>query len=360
MLSSDYFKRNGEVYVIAEIGKNFIQSEDECSLEEYVSNSKELIDAAKESGVDAVKFQTHVVEDEQLNLHIKSPHFTDSDRYSWVLRNTNATPLSFWEQIYKHCQKRNITFFTTPMSRNAARKVNAFVPFWKIGSGDVRDYILLNEIIRTKKPVILSTGMVSFSELEEVISYIIGNGTDLVVLYCVSHYPCPKEAFNLSTIEVLKDKYPNISVGFSDHSIGSEAALAAVKIGAKVIEKHFSLDKSFWGSDHKVSMEPKEMKAMVDAIKAKDFESLDYREFYGSKDKELEGANNIYRPYFEKKIVAGEDLESGTILSEEMLYAMRPSKEIIGLPSNQIHSIIGKTTKVPINKYQSITMDSIK
>tara|TARA_B100000579_G_scaffold25171_1_gene17711 strand:+ start:2501 stop:3610 length:1110 start_codon:yes stop_codon:yes gene_type:complete len=354
------FNNYDDVYVIAEIGKNFIQSEDERSLDEYVSNSKKLIDAAKMSGADAVKFQTHVVEDEQLNLHIKSPHFEASDRYSWVLRNTNATPISFWKQIYNHCQKSNITFFTTPMSRNAVRKVNDFVRFWKIGSGDVQDYILLNEILKTKKPVILSTGMVSFSELEEVVSYITDNGTDLVILYCVSQYPCPKEAFNLSTIEALRDKYPNITIGFSDHSIGSEVALAAVKIGARVIEKHFSLDRDFWGSDHKVSMVPKEMKAMVDSIKSKDFERIDSSKFYGHVDRELEGANNIYRPYFEKKLVAAENLPSGVILTEEIMYAMRPSKEIVGIPSNKIRSIIGKKTTVPINKYQPITMDGIK
>ena len=202
--------------------------------------------------------------------------------------------------------------------------------------------------------------MVSLLELDRVVKYLINHGVKLCILYCVSKYPCPKEEFNLSTIEYLKDRYSEVVIGFSDHSIGSEASLAAVKLGARVIEKHFSLDRNLWGSDHKVSMNPKEMKAMVKSIRAKTFESLDYSLFYGYKEKELEGANNIYRPYFEKKLVAGQDISQGTVITEQMLYSMRPAKEISGFSSNRLSEIIGKTTAKEIDKYQPITLDCIE
>ena len=360
MLSSNPFKQNGDVYVIAEIGKNFIQSENEVSLEEYISNSKELIDAAKESGADAVKFQTHEFEDEQLNIKIKSPHFKASDRYSWVVRNTKATPLQFWEEISDYCKTREITFFSTPMSRNAARKISDMVPFWKVGSGDIQDYLLLNELIRTKKPVIISTGMVSLNELDKVVDYLTNNDVELGILYCVSKYPCPSEDFNLSTIKFLKKKYPNTKIGFSDHSIGFEASLAAIKLGAQIIEKHFSMDRNLWGSDHKVSLTPKEMKEMVKAIKSNSFKEINTDLFYGYEEKELEGAKNIFRPYFGKKLVAASSLPKGTILSEDLLYAMRPSKEIEGISANNVSKVVGRTINKPINKYEAITSSLLK
>ena len=314
-LFNQFFETN-DVFIIAEIGKNFIQTEEEQSVETYLENAKALIDSAVDSGVDAVKFQTHNYEDEQLNVHIKSPHFSSSDRYSWVKRNTNSTPLFFWEKLEKYCSSKGILFFSTPMSRNAARKISHLVPFWKVGSGDVQDYLLLNELIKTKKQIIISTGMVSLSELDKLVKYFYKNNSQVCILYCVSKYPCSKEEFNLSTINFLKEKYTNSIIGFSDHSMGYSSSLAAVRFGARVIEKHFSLDRNLWGSDHKVSMEPKEMKEMVDAIRSKVFEKNDYRGFYGDIEKELEGANNEFRPFFEKKIVAAEDLPKGTNLTE--------------------------------------------
>jgi len=163
-----------DVFIIAEIGKNFIQTEEEKSIEEYLQNAKDLVDAAIETGVDAVKFQTHEVEDEQLNIKIVSPHFKGSDRYRWVTRNTNATPLEeFWKPLKSYCDEKGIIFFSTPMSRKAAQKLEKVgVPFWKIGSGDVQDYVMLDFLIETRKPIMIANGMVSFAELDEVINYI--------------------------------------------------------------------------------------------------------------------------------------------------------------------------------------------
>lgn len=354
------FEANDDVFVIAEIGKNFIQSEEEVSAETYLENARALVNAAKEAGVDAVKFQTHEVEDEQLDTEVTSPHFRGSDRYSWVTRNTNATPAEFWNAIAEHCEKKEITFFSTPMSRKAARKIDALVPFWKVGSGDVLDYVLLNELIRSKKPIIISTGMVSLEELDDVVRYLTDADVQLGILYCISHYPCFAEDFNLSTIELFREKYPHAVIGFSDHSHGHLAALAAVRTGARIIEKHFSLSRDLWGSDHKVSLTPDRMASMVRAIRNGEALSVDTAMYMGEKQQELEGAQNPFRPYFNKKLVAGRDLSEGTVLTEEMVFALRPAKAIDGTSANELAEVLGKTIARNLEKYDPIALDCLK
>lgn len=345
-----------DVFIIAEIGKNFIQTEEERSVEEYLANAKVLVDAAINAGADAVKFQTHEVEDEQLNVKIVSPHFSSVDRYKWVERNTKATPLNeFWRPLKAYCDQKKIIFFSTPMSRCAAQKINGLnMPLWKIGSADIQDRILLNFIAKTKKPTIISTGMVSLAELDETVTYLRSKQLPVIILYCVSHYPAPAEYFNLATIDYLKEQYPDITIGFSDHSLGNEVTLAAVKLGAKVIEKHFSISRDLWGADHKVSMTPFEFKQMVALIRNGKYKNISVDNFYGVKNKELEGKNNKYRSYFNKSLVAGENISAGTTIGENMIYAMRPRNEK-GIPSNRLEDVVGRQIKKSMVKYESFT-----
>ena len=345
------------IFFIAEIGKNFIQTEVERPVEEYLENAKALVRAANEAGADAVKFQTHEVEDEVLNIDFTSPHFKAKDRYSWVTRNTNATPLkTFWKPLKQYCDSIGVLFFSTAMSRKAAQKLDAVgVPLWKVGSGDVQDYVLLDYLSGTKKPVIISTGMVSLQELDDVVAHCESLTIPLVILYCVSQYPAPKEAFNLATIELFKEKYPNAVIGFSDHSLTHDVALAAMKMGAQVIEKHFSFSRDLWGADHKVSLTPEEFGEMVRAARAGEYEHADPSEFYGSKDKELEGAHNQYRPYFNKSLMAGRDISAGTVIDATMVFAMRPAKLAGGLPAQCLGEVVGKTAKKSFKKFDPIT-----
>lgn len=356
--------KKDEIFVIAEIGKNFIQTEEDKSVEEYLDNAKKLVDAAIYAGADAVKFQTHEVDDEQLDLNIISPHFKGSDRYSWVKRNTKATPLEFWREIKDYCDRKGVTFFSTPMSRMAAIKLEKVgIPFWKVGSGDADDFVLLDHLVKTGKPIMISSGMVSFSELEVIMGYLEKNKVDTTLLYCVSLYPCPPESFNLGTVEYFKERYPWATIGFSDHSLGSEAALRAIKLGARVIEKHFSLSRNLWGSDHKVSMQPEEMKGMIDQIRAKTYEDIEVGSFYGEKTRELEGASNEFRKYFKKGLVAGQDIKAGDVLEPEMIYAMRPGahiEDLGGLPVSEALKVFGRTVTVDIHKYDPIKFGSLK
>lgn len=345
-----------DVFVIAEIGKNFIQTLEDRSREEYLKNAKDLIDAAADVGADAVKFQTHELEDEFINVDVTSPHFKGSDRYSWIKRNMEATPLSFWKEVKQHCDDRGIIFFSTPMSRKAAMKLEAIgTPFWKIGSGDVGDHVVLDFIASTGKPLIISSGMVSLDELDGVISHIQGKGIPLSVLYCVSQYPCPPELFNLATISYLREKYPDLVVGFSDHSVdGHEVDLAAIKLGARIIEKHFSFSRDLWGADHKASITPDEMKVMISDIHAGKAEEVDVTPYFGDRSKELEGANSVFRPYFNKALVAGADIPAGTVLTKEIIFSMRPKMYINGLGAEQFDTVVGRKLRKSLHKYDPI------
>ena len=365
----DRVSGNRGVFVIAEIGKNFIQTEKERPVEEYLDNAKALVMSAHESGADAVKFQTHNAEDEQLDIKVVSEHFKGADRYSWVSRNEKATPMNkFWKPLKEYCDKLGIVFFSTPMSRGAAVKLNELgVELWKVGSGDILDFVALDFMAKTKKPIIISTGMSTLEEIDKAVDFLKKKNAKFAMLHCVSKYPCPPEELNLSTISFLRERY-GIPTGFSDHSIGYDSALAAVALGAKIVEKHFSFSRELWGSDHKVSMTPAEFKAMAAGIRAID-KNPALRENYLNKDivkkgmgeagKVLQDGEAKFRPLFRKSLMAGLDIPEGTIITSEMLYAMRPQAYAGGLNSENYEEVLGKKTKKTLNKFEPITADLI-
>ena len=352
-LSNLNFSDNGQpVFIIAEVGKNFIQTKDDRPPAEYLQNAKELIHAAKAAGADAVKFQTHTTEDEQLNFAITSPHFDGSDRYSWVKRNTKATPVSFWQEIKRYCAAEDIIFFSTPMSRGAAMLLNQIdVPLWKVASGDILDFVLLDYIAATDKPIIISSGMSTPAELDFAIAFLKKRTDNLFIMHCVSKYPCPADELYLETIPHLAKRY-GLTVGFSDHSLGHEAAVAAVQKGARIIEKHFTLNRSLWGSDHKVSLTPVEFRRMVDAIRSDVV--VDPVQF-GRGVKALDERESMFRPVFRKSLVAGQDIVVGTVITKEMLYAMRPQPYAGGLPSEEYENVLGTTAAKDLKKYEPIS-----
>jgi sialic acid synthase SpsE len=349
------------VFVVAEIGKNFIQTEEEEPLERYLANAKRLIDEAKNAGADAVKFQTHTVQDEQLNIEIISPHFKGADRYRWVKRNT--FPIEFWKEIKNYCDQKGILFFSTTMSRGAAQLLNEVgIQLWKVGSGDILDFVMLDHLASTKKPIILSSGMSTLEELDQAISFLKKRSAETALLHCVSRYPCPPEALALGTIPFLKKRY-DIPIGFSDHSIGIDSALAAVALGATIIEKHFSLARDLWGADHKVSMTPAELKALVQGIREIEASPAKAEEYLGKESakralgkaaKVLQEEEAVFRPIFRKALMAGMALPAGAVIAAEHLYAMRPQVYAKGLPSEKYEEVLGRKTKIALKKYQPI------
>lgn len=358
------------LFIIAEIGKNFIQTKEERSPEIYLKNACELVDRAVEAGVDAVKFQTHNVEDEQMNLEIVSPHFKGSDRYNWVRRNTLATPLvEFWLPLKEYCERRGIVFFSTPMSRGAAKILDQVgVPLWKVGSGDILDFVLLDYLRQKGQPVILSSGMSTLEEVERALKYVREKNNRVVLLHCVSKYPCPPEDLNLATIGFYKKRF-DMSIGFSDHSIEIEPSLAAVAMGATVIEKHFSLSRDLWGSDHKVSLTPEELTILVK--KCKDIQSHPEKrqevlqgeyavKSLGISGKNLQEEEAVFRPVFRKSLVAARDIARGVSITPELVYAMRPQQFIAGLPSEDYEHLLGKRALADIKKYQPLELNMVE
>lgn len=354
------------VFLVAEIGKNFIQTQEERPIKEYLENAKKLVLSAKKAGADAVKFQTHNVEDEQMDIKVTSPHFTGADRYSWVRRNTYATPSDkFWKPLKQYCDEVGIIFFSTPMSRGAAQKLNEVgVDLWKVGSGDILDFVMLDYLASTQKPIIISSGMSTQDEIDKAIEFLKRRNAPIILLHCVSRYPCPPEELGLGTINYLKDRY-KIPVGFSDHSIGIKSALAAVALGACLVEKHFSFSRSLWGADHKVSMTPDEMRSLVKEIRSleadpqKKYEYLEKEEvvaMLGKREKVLRKGEEVFRPYFRKALVAGRDISAGEKITSDMIYAMRPQDSIDGLPSEMYEEVVGRKAKKNLNKYSPLAL----
>lgn len=357
------------VFVIAEIGKNFIQTEESRPVEEYLANAIALAKAAKEAGAHAVKFQTHEVTDEQANIEVVAPHFKGADRYNWVKRNTESTPLeTFWKPLKKACDDIGILFFSTPMSRAAAERLAQIdPPFWKVGSGDLLDFVLLDYLRNSGKPILISSGMSTLDEVDRAISFLKEKTTNIVLLHCVSQYPCPPEDLHLKTISFFRERY-GLPIGFSDHSTTIDSAIAATALGATVIEKHFSFDRASWGSDHKVSLHPEEMRSLVEGVKRIQSDEVFRNDMLsaevvqrgmGAEAKILEEGEAAFRPLFRKTLVASQDLPEGTVIEPSHVFAMRPQAYLNGLPSEAYADVLGRRLKRPHKKYEPLTPDAL-
>lgn len=356
------------VFVVAEIGKNFIHTEHEQPVSEYLKNAQALVHAAKDAGADAVKFQTHNVEDEVLNLDFDSPHFKGKGRYEWVTRNTNATPLEeFWQPIKAYCEELGIVFFSTPMSRGAAKKLDSIgVPAWKVASSDILDYPMLEFMASTGKPVMLPTGMSTLDDVDASLAFLGRKGAHVVLMHAISRYPYPPEDSNLHTIVFFRKRYPDMPIGFSQNSPWIEPAAVAVALGASVVEQHFTFSRNAWGPDHKVSMTPDEFARMVEGIRRvqgdsteaqRALEAPENQTYLGREEKFLQQGEEPFRPLFRKALVAGADIPSGTTITSDMLYAMRPQQYAGGLPSERYETVLGRRVVRSLKKYDPITDD---
>lgn len=360
----------GHTFVVAEIGKNFIETEDERSPQEYLENAKRLTALAKEAGADAVKFQTHSVEDEVLPIEFDSPHFSGMKRYDWVRRNTRSTPQrEFWTPLKEYAASIGISFFSTPMSRSAAFLLEDLgVPFWKVGSGDILDFPMLDYIASTKKPVIISSGMSTLDELDTSLTFLKKRNVPVMLLHAISRYPYPPEDSNIGTISFFKKRYPGIPIGFSQNSPWHEPAVYAVAHGAELIEQHITEGRALWGPDHKVSMIPDEFKTMTTAIREIDADSEkkgrlrqnpSFEHLLGTESKQMQEGERAFEPLFRKALVASRDLPGGTVIEASMVNAMRPRILAGGLPSEAYEEVVGKRLIRAHKKFEPFTYESI-
>jgi N,N'-diacetyllegionaminate synthase len=326
------------VFITAEFSKNHL-----CSL----TLAKFLIDKAKEAGVDAVKFQTHIVSDELLRDPVTAPHF-GKPRYEWIKENT--LPKEWFEEVFDYARKAGLTYYSTPMSRAAAELLHDIgVPLFKIGSADVSDFHMLEFVAQTGNPIILSTGMSTLEQINRSLDFISRFNDEIVLLHAVSVYPCPPKLTNLRAIQALRDRF-NRPVGFSDHSLGIHISLAAVAMGAVCIERHFTIDRTMPGPDHKISITPQEMMALVKDIR-------DVEAALGDGAKRLQPEEEQYASIFWKCVVASRPIKQGQTVSRDMVCTKRPFK---GIPASEILNVVGKKALLDIEVDTPITYDMLQ
>ncbi len=305
------------VFIIAEAGVNH---------NGRLDLAYQLIDVAKDARADAVKFQTAKAE----NVVSK---FADKAEYQKKTTGSNESQfemikkleISFedFAKLKKYCDKREIMFLSTPFDHQSIDFLYDLVDIYKIPSGEIINYPYLKHIAAKNKPLIMSTGMANLGEVEEAINTIraINSKANISLLHCTTNYPTPYEEVNLKAIQTLAVAF-KLPVGYSDHTLGIEVPVAAVAIGAKIIEKHFTLDKKLSGPDHKASLEPSELKEMVKAIR----------------NIEIALGNGIKKPnkseieimkVARRSLIATKDIRVGEIIKESDIAIKRPGTGIL-------------------------------
>ena len=324
MLSLKNNASNGHTFIIAEIGVNHNGS---------VELAKKMIKSASECGVDAVKFQTFDSE-ELVTENAKTASYqeknTNEDSQLEMLKKLELTFDDF-KELKSFASKNNVTFISSPFDFKSVDLLERLdVPFYKLGSGELTNFELIDYVQKTGKPLVISTGMATLEEIRETYDFI-ENKDNLVILHCITGYPTAFEEANLNFIKTLQNEF-DVPIGFSDHSEGIELPIAAVALGACVVEKHFTLDKEMEGPDHKASLNPEEFKAMVDAIRNVEVAMGDGVRKFSENEKEIK---NVAR----KSVVLNEDITKGTVLKREMLSIKRPGT---GIAPKHIDDIVGK------------------
>jgi N,N'-diacetyllegionaminate synthase len=293
------------------------------------------IDALAGTGVDAVKFQTHIAHAES-SVHepfrIKFS-IEDATRYDYWKRMEFT--LEQWDGLRSHCDEKGLEFISSPFSCEAVdllEKIN--VKKYKIGSGEVSNLLMLEKIARTGKEIILSSGMSSFTELDDTIDFLRRFDNPLSILQCTTAYPTAAGQWGLNVIPVLKHRY-NLPTGFSDHSGDIFACIAATALGAEIIEFHAVFDKNMFGPDAKASLTIDQIKKLVEGVKQV---SADLKVESG---KESSESFAELKKIFEKSLAVNKDLEAGHVLAFDDLEAKKPSG--FGVDAKDFQKVIGKT-----------------
>jgi len=285
--------------------------------------ARELIDKAKEAGADFVKFQTAVNPTSKYAPKAEyQKRETGADETQLQMALKLRLKLDQHYELYQYCKKVGIAYLSTAFDIDSVHFLDTLnLPFWKIPSGEITNLPYLLEIARTHKPIVMSTGMAEMDEIGTAIDILKNNGSgDITLLQCHTDYPTMMENVNLRAMETLAKEF-HVPVGLSDHSIGIEVPIAAVAMGATVIEKHFTLDRNMYGPDHKASIEPDGLKAMISAIRNIEVALGDGKKVCSP----LEQKNIIVA---RKSIVAKRDIKKGEVLTEENITTKRPGNGI--------------------------------
>jgi len=301
-----------------------------------------LIHAAVAAGADAVKFQTFIAAELLTGEAAKAEYQkTTTGEQESQLEMIKRLELSFgdFRKLKIYCDDLGITFLSTPFDFKSVDFLEGLgVVAFKIASGDLTDDPLLRHVAAQKRPVILSTGMSDMDEVRAALKVINDAGNDdVILLQCVTNYPAAAEDINLRAMLSMQSEF-DVNVGYSDHTLGIEVALAAVALGACVIEKHFTLDKNFAGPDHRASLEPDEFKVLVDGIR-----KVEASLGNGEKVPAASEASNA--AVARRSIVAARDISAGTLITAAEIAFKRPGT---GLPPRMMDQVLGKTARVDV------------
>lgn len=301
-----------------------------------------LVDAAADAGADYIKFQTFKAE-RLVAAGAKKAEYqmancgSENDSQLSMLKALELTDSDF-RKIAEHCRLRGIGFMSTPFDMESADALSTYgMDFWKIPSGEITNLPFLRKIGSFGSPIILSTGMSTLEEVEDAIEILENSGTPrskIILLHCTTQYPAPYDSVNLLAMDSLKSLKCR-GVGYSDHTRGVEVSLAAVSLGADVIEKHFTLDRSLPGPDHRASLEPDELSRMVSSIRH-------IEAALGSSKKVVSYAESANIPVARKSIVAAKSIKKGETFSEENLTTKRPGT---GLSPMLWDKVIGRVAE---------------
>lgn len=316
-------KNYSKPYIIAEVNSSHGGS---------VETAKEMIRQAKEAGCDCVKFQSWSTE----SLYSKT-FYAENPIAQRLVKKFALSEEELFE-VVNFCKEINIDFSSTPYSKSEVDflvdKCN--VPFVKIASMEINNYNYIEYIAKKGVPVILSTGMADLHEIENAVkAFEKGNNPNLILLHCISIYPAPASTINLNNIPLLQKMFPKYAIGYSDHTYGTEIASAATALGAAVLEKHFTLDKTKMGMDNNMAIEPDEMKALVQNC-------INVHEALGSFDRIVSEEENAQRTKMRRSVIVTRDMSEGETIRLEDLDVKRPGT---GIPPEKMHSLVGKVLK---------------
>ena len=321
-----------KVFIIAEAGVNHNGS---------IELAKKLIDAAAEAKADAVKFQTFKTElcvSKNAKKASYQEQTTGKDESQFEMIKKLELNADAHEELIKYCKFKNIMFLSTPFDSDSIELLDGFgLEIFKIPSGEITNLPYLRQIGRLNKKIILSTGMANLGEVEAAINALAQSGTDrenIALLHANTQYPTPMQDVNLKAMLTMKEAF-KLDVGYSDHTLGIEVQIPAAALGASIIEKHFTLDKNMQGPDHRASLEPSELKAMVEAIR-----NIELALGNGVKKASPSESENIN--VARKSIVAKTGIKKGEIFSEKNLCAKRPGN---GISPMRWDETIGKTAQ---------------
>jgi len=336
---------NFPCFVIAEAGVNHNGD---------LELARRLVDVAAEAGADAVKFQTFRADRLVSPTAPKAAYqrqTTDAGESQLdMLRRLELSPAAHRE-LNDYCRQRGLIFLSTPFDEESADLLDELdVLAFKIGSGEVTNHPFLEYVARKGKPIILSTGMSYLSEVDEAVRVLRDAGCEqLILLHCVSSYPAAPADANLKAIQTLAAAF-GVPVGYSDHTPGIEVALAAVALGACVIEKHFTLDRNLPGPDHRASLEPPELRALISGVRT-------VERALGDGIKRPVPAEADTRAVARRSLAARVDIPAGVIVEAGMLTALRPAD---GIPPGLIRRVIGRRTRRSLTAGQFIDWSDLE